>query len=285
MTDHSIEREEQSQEIQVPIRTIPLEPEFFFFPDGWQAYPLCEWKTRIEPGFHWPAVQKKKTRIESAIFWVEFIPHPFYLVWDGFTPELPQQIDDDSVIEFRLNGILLEPANNSEIFTGRQLAFPIQENCWLGRNELIIKSTASLQNPVSILGNISIAGNYTIRDLDDMDVISEPPSTLKTGSWTEQGFPYFAGAGVYRQKIIIQDSLLNRTTTLRFENICDQVEISINGREAGTLLEAPWKIDLTEFIISGENLVEFRIDNRIHTDIPLPQKPSGLLGPVYVEVY
>lgn len=279
-----IEREEQMPEIANPIRLFPLKTEYFFVMDGWQTYPLCEWKTRIEPGLP-SSVNLPKKQIASTVFWTETIPETFYLVWNEFEQQTLRQINDDYCLEFRLNGAILEPMEQNDAFGPRQLAFDLTASAWLGRNELVITGESAAQSPLSVLDHLSIVGHYAIRHLEGIDIICPVPTSITTGSWTEQGFPYFSGVGIYRQRVMIPDSFIGHAMSIQFENTAGQVEIVVNHKEAGLLRESPWKADLTEFIIPGENLFEFRVDNRIRMDVSLPQKPSGLLQPVSLEVY
>jgi hypothetical protein len=97
---------------------------------------------------------------------------------------------------------------------------------------------------------------------------------------------------------------------IRFERIRSALTLSINGREAGALLWAPWEIPAGEFLAEGKNTFEVTVANSLRNFYGphhLPReddidclgphnffekrglteeyllKPAGILGEVYLE--
>jgi hypothetical protein len=88
-------------------------------------------------------------------------------------------------------------------------------------------------------------------------------------------------------------------------NVKNMAQIKINGKAAGALWTAPWKIDITDLVSERSNSVEVEVVNlwvnRMIGDSKLPEgkrptwlannyftpndplQPSGLLGPVTIK--
>jgi len=68
-------------------------------------------------------------------------------------------------------------------------------------------------------------------------------------------------------------------------------EVKINGLSAGILVAAPWELDISEFVKSGDNRIEVLVYNTLTNHfktIPTEYntdktQKSGLLGPVQLE--
>ncbi len=65
---------------------------------------------------------------------------------------------------------------------------------------------------------------------------------------------------------------------LRLPEVRDKAKIYINGAHTDTLLLPPWKTDITDFVYSGENLIEVRVTgsaaNRFGTAVPMGLLPK-----------
>ena len=59
----------------------------------------------------------------------------------------------------------------------------------------------------------------------------------------------------------------------------DLVEISLNGRPAGTCLWPPYAVDVSELLATGENVLELTVANTLANLLSGAERPSGLAGP------
>lgn len=125
-------------------------------------------------------------------------------------------------------------------------------------------------------------------------------------SWSDSDDPalrYYSGTGSYRRPLAVPAAWLRggRTITLALGRVHDVAEVRVNGRLAGTVWRAPWRLDVTRLLRAGTNTVEIRVANlwvnRLIGDAQpgatrrafslgatyapdAPLRPSGLLGPV-----
>ena len=137
------------------------------------------------------------------------------------------------------------------------------------------------------------------------------PSTFlfdKLKSWSDSddpGVKYFSGTANYMKTINIPAAALVSGTRIVFDlgDVRDVAQVSVNGKSAGILWHAPYRVDVTDMVHAGDNSLELKITNlwvnRLIGDKQpgakqytfAPQSPyekdstllpSGLLGPVRV---
>jgi len=116
----------------------------------------------------------------------------------------------------------------------------------------------------------------------------EYKSSLK--SWSDFGHPYFSGEGVYNANVSVDEDGKpdkgNRANyILSLGEVYDLAEVFINQRKAGTLLYSPYELDITEFLVNGENAIQIKVINSLLNEFEKKDKKSGLLGPVEIKRY
>jgi hypothetical protein len=61
-------------------------------------------------------------------------------------------------------------------------------------------------------------------------------------------------------------------------------EVWINGEPAGKRLWAPYRFEISGLLQKGHNRIRIRVGNQVDNYYTNPV-PSGLLGPVEIEIY
>jgi len=77
---------------------------------------------------------------------------------------------------------------------------------------------------------------------------------------TEEGIKYYSGKATYKNSFILNQEPYNRTI-LRLGEVCNMAGIKINGHNLGVIWTAPWEIDITEFVVKGNNTLEIEVVN------------------------
>ena len=83
-------------------------------------------------------------------------------------------------------------------------------------------------------------------------------------SWSEReedGIRHFAGRGIYRRTFSWRDGKTLARIVLDLGDVRDVAKVTLNGKPVATLLEAPYVVDVTEFLIDGENALEVEVVN------------------------
>ena len=164
----------------------------------------------------------------------------------------------------------------------------------------------------------------TVARLDGPWKVSFPPNLGAPGqiqlptleSWTtnaDDGVKYFSGTATYSTKLRAPRSWFQSKSKLQLDlgTVRDIAEVSVNGKALGILWKAPYRIEITDALKSGENVIEIKVTNEwtnrligdraalpehriLDPDSAAPggfggsgaqnQKPvdSGLLGPVSI---
>jgi len=117
---------------------------------------------------------------------------------------------------------------------------------------------------------------------------------------------YYSGLATYSKKINLKEVSLNNRVVLNLGNLTAMARVYVNGKEAGGIWTAPYSLDITNFVKSGDNEIKVEVVNnwmnRLIGDAALPKdeqptwstystytaesdlQPSGLLGPASIEI-
>jgi hypothetical protein len=123
-------------------------------------------------------------------------------------------------------------------------------------------------------------------------------------AWTDLGFTAFSGVGTYRTSVTLAEPGAQRVY-LSLGAVADIARVRVNGRGCGVAWTEPFRVDVTEALRSGPNVIEVDVANawmnrliaeaseptgKIFAPVATvyapdaPPRPSGLLGPVTLTV-
>jgi hypothetical protein len=165
-----------------------------------------------------------------------------------------------------LNGVELKPSGGSPV--------DIRPLRSADKNRLVIVARADdrLSSPVEFVSG---------------------PTPFALESWANTPLANFSGAAIYEKSFLVPDSYQGKKLVLDLGRVSSVAEVYVNGRQAGTLVWRPYKLDITEFIKPGENQLKIRVTNteanaravgpsrRILANIDV----CGLEGPVEIVPY
>jgi hypothetical protein len=134
-----------------------------------------------------------------------------------------------------------------------------------------------------MLAEPRIMGTF-ILDSSNAKIVA-PAGTIFNGLWTDQGYPFFSGTGVYRQTVNIPDFERNDRIAVRVNNPADMVEFGINGVSAGVRPWPPFEIDITNLVKPGANTLELKVTNSLVNLLLSEIRPSGLIKGAQVVIY
>ena len=181
-----------------------------------------------------------------------------------------------------LNGVELKPANQTPIDIHHLLHCSgdsasmgsMQDGRCPGRNMLAIVARADdrLSSPVEFVSGTT-------------------PFALE--AWTKTALANFSGTAIYEKSFTLPDSYRDKRLVLDLGRVSSVAEVYVNGRQAGTLVWSPYRLDITDFINTGINHLKIRLTNteanaravgpshRILANIDV----CGLEGPVEIVPY
>lgn len=134
------------------------------------------------------------------------------------------------------------------------------------------------------------------------------PVTMNTlQDWTlsdNDSIKYYSGTAVYKNNVTLANISKDKSYYLDLGKTMVMAKVSVNGKYAGGVWTAPWRVEISNYINEGENSIEIAVVNnwvnRLTGDSMLPEdqrqtwcpvnpynkdsglQSSGLLGPVSV---
>jgi hypothetical protein len=134
------------------------------------------------------------------------------------------------------------------------------------------------------------------------------PNLISWSDAADEGIKYFSGTATYTKTFEIRPDLLSPEiqVALNLGDVKNLARVTINGKSFQTLWKPPFRVDVTSALRQGQNDVQIEVTNlwpnRLIGDKRLPPErrvtwvsynpyesdspllPSGLLGPVNIEV-
>lgn len=112
---------------------------------------------------------------------------------------------------------------------------------------------------------------------------------------TLNGLRDFSGQANYQTNVHISPAAVKKSRQIALDLgvVNDMAIVRVNGKVAGTLITAPFTVDITRLLKAGDNALEIQVFNgpnnaMIDAKYPgmkdLKQKPAGLIGPVTVQL-
>ena len=130
----------------------------------------------------------------------------------------------------------------------------------------------------------------------------------KLFDWSKSENPsikYFSGTARYKSRFTVEEVLTKQEIWLNLGNVMVIAKVFLNGKEVGGVWTNPWRLEVTDYIQNGENILEIEVANnwvnRLTGDATLEEtkrktwlslnqfkadgqlQKSGLLGPVTLE--
>jgi hypothetical protein len=160
--------------------------------------------------------------------------------------------------------------------------------------------------PSSVVKNEStINANWSIYFEDNGK--TQEIETAKLYSWTESNnnsIKYYSGTAIYKSNFSKSIILGNLKYEIDLGNVENIAEVVLNGKNVGTVWKKPYKLDISEAIVPGNNSLEIKVTNtwvnRLIGDAQKETKekytfttmpfyrgkeellPAGLLGPIKI---
>jgi len=178
--------------------------------------------------------------------------YPFVIEGFEALPRLELVVERGDRYDVTVNGHPLRLVQGQSWLDRSFKVFAI-EPAWLRSGENVIKTAAQ---PFSIHHEpepIFLLGDFTLRSAAK-GWIMEPPRPLALGSWTDQGCPFYAGRMAYTQTFACRQVPARYAVEI-LESPGVVARVDVNGQSAGYIGWQPWRLDVTDRIVTGENSV------------------------------
>jgi hypothetical protein len=140
----------------------------------------------------------------------------------------------------------------------------------IGENELAVRITVT--GPTDgLVDRLKIVGEFAV----EKGRLARPRTRLAPAAWTEQGYPFYSGLGVYRRRVVRPEAA---RVVLEADAGDDVLEVLVNGKSVAVRLWPPYEVDLTDDLKPGENELELRVANTLANLLNGDPRSSGLRG-------
>lgn len=243
----------------------------------------------------WVPVNEEETILEISpekmqLFWIRA---EFTL--KDIPSDLAVVVDSDRYEMVWLNGKRIEEMEPCLLWDRKNLRFRLKTHVRIGKNILVIGARptkyfsksmwAGLIRP-NFVDPVVLSGNFQVAD-GKRGILIQRETMIKTGSWTGQGYPNFAGTGIYSQDVTLKS--IPGKAYLEIEKAKDIVEVRVNGKLAGIRPWPPYEVEISGLLKTGRNHIEIRVTNsfanilrRRYHGYKGQMREAGILGTVRI---
>ena len=241
--------------------------------DGWLPMVPGAWSYQL------PAEPKEEYPIPvwyRMSFRANYLPTKLTLIVDGFAA---------SEWSLYINGEKVNSVPIRSQIDGQMKAVDITPHLRNGENLIALRLVVT--NPTDgLLDLLKLTGDFSLAPQGDGTYVMEAPRTsLQPQPWTNQGYPYFSGRGVYRKQFELPEAFTGQRLFLEPEMDDDVLEVIVNGQSAGVRLWNPYRVEITNLLQPGENTLELRVANTLVNLLEAVERPSGLNGAPKIVAY
>jgi hypothetical protein len=246
--------------------------------------PLAEWSMNTENSHDARDWVKYHHNFETT-FHVKDVPDSLHLLADGIMRQERWRGYGISPAEIEVNGQKVEKFGEGSHYDRLVPEAEIAHLIKPGENRVRVHTTGGLAEAAVLRQPLVLAGRFALETEGAKQVIVSPRATQTTGSWAEQGYPFFSGSASYEQTLTIPDEYTGKPLRLIFDGVADIVDVRVNGQQAGVRAWAPWEVPVGDLVKAGENKFTFKVTNSLYNLFIREPRASGLVGPVHLAAY
>ena len=165
-------------------------------------------------------------------------------------------VEHPEMYEITLNGKPVKPTAGAWWLDRGMGVCPIGKEVKTGENLLVLKLSAMKIH--AEIEPVYIRGKFSVTPAAKGWTLNPPVATLATGSWKEQGLPFYAGTVTYTKRYDIADPSKRHLVCLN-EWKGTVAEVAVNGKSAGTVAFEPYVADISGLLQKGENTVTVKV--------------------------
>ncbi len=212
----------------------------------------------------------------SAVFHVEHIPDDLALVYENYAGE-PLSVE--------VNGHRMhEPPEQVFVWDHSNRAVPIAGLVREGENHVRLEwrqpEFPTLYPSVHGVEPVCLTGRFWV----NKGTIVEQKYGTSALPWSQAGLPNYIGTLSYRATFDVPMTYMAQQLFLKLDRLGSAAEVKINGKNVGVILWRPYALDVTNFVVPGENSIEITVANTAANLLGEPIA-AGLIGKPYIVPY
>lgn len=288
---HSGEPRVIEQAIRAMPDVVELEDEWEFETASPNALPLTHWSYRMS--YRVADVDRDiNEHIYRARFHSEIVPAEARLLLDGLAVEkvwkgstvVSFQISVNGDVVGRSTGargrLQIEGMEPGDYLDHYIYESPLDDLLIEGPNVVEVRTQGQLYETPNLGHPVIIVGRFATGERDGEPALLAEPGTIDGSGWERQGYRYFSGVGIYRQKVKLTEAQRSCRLFLEMDRPGDLMEVRVNGRPCGARPWEPWRVEITNALSGPTNEIEVHVANSLQNLLVHEPKPSGILGRV-----
>jgi hypothetical protein len=185
----------------------------------------------------------------EATFWIN-------LAKGVDTTNLQAVIERPSLFSIKVNGKPVEAARGQWWLDKKFGVYNISSLVREGKNSITVISSPF--RVLSELESVYVLGNFNVLK-SSKGFILAPATSMTTGSWNEQGLPFYANKIGYTASYDLQPGN-SSSFTVRLKKWKGTVaDVIVNGTKAGVIISEPCELDVTKYLKKGLNQVTVEV--------------------------
>ncbi len=127
-----------------------------------------------------------------------------------------------------------------------------------------------------------VLGEFSLRPTERGFVIG-PNVPLEVGPWNEQGCPFYA-SGVSYSQVFDVGRVKGKYVVSLGDWYGSVAKVAVNGKPAGCIYCRPWRLDVTDFIVEGENRIDVTVIGTLYNTLG-PHHGNQPLGTAWPSMF
>ena len=178
------------------------------------------------------------------------VQYPFFTDSRFRTNDLRLVVERPHLYEVRLNGMTLEPIRNDWWLDKDFGVYRITGGILSGDN--LIEISADPMSVFCELQPVYLVGNFDVFALD-RGWLLDAANEKSTGSWKEQGLPFYSDKVAYSASFVLDDRTHVMVRLGKWAGTVATVEV--NGKPAGTVFKQPYELRIDPYVSKGDNRI------------------------------
>ena len=191
-------------------------------------------------------------------------------------------IEKPSIWKVKVNGVSVS-TETSEWYWDKQFGkIDISKEVIVGENIIELSSTFNWDVPIE---DLYLVGDFGVKKISETEyVLTEEPTSLKNGSWVEQGYPFYAGTMRYEADFNLdQEPRADEQVIIRLPEAEGTLFlVRVNGSDPMPICWRPFEVDVTKNVRKGKNELSIDVVSSLRNTFgPLHHKSGDLywVGP------
>lgn len=236
------------------VRVVASQTSVLITPDALNVLPIDFVTIRTEAKTYCdvPVYEIDKTLGENPD--VFYVIYPFEVKENIDFSTLKCALNIDMACEVRINQKRVFPIPSGCFINENYLLYEIGKHTFCGRNEVSV----SFQSKNQVRDQLAfILGVFSVQPATKGFRILQP-ALLHTGNWSEQGMPFYHDAVTYSKIYVFgEDRPMGILCLPEWDG--SSAMVFVNKELAGTVGNEERKLDISRFLISGENKIDVKI--------------------------